>query len=545
MEPVGHLPPRKLDLEVAWESPWRGFWTNLRDAFRGPRAPQTGDLSGSPYLRIYWVRGRMPGRAIAASGLWHVAGAVIILLPIWGLLGQASEDVTPAETRQATLYVPSRYLPKINLRARAAKRLPPKRPDDAAKPLPQLGADAFNPQQTILSVPVRITHPRQTLIQPDAPDTPPKVVPPMPNIVEWAAESLAKPQLQLAPTAAAPVVRQRAANAAAAPEIASVDKAPINIAPAPSINPHPALAIEPSSTHAAERHTMQANAAAAPEMGAADPNGDASLRRLVALSATPAPAAPEVSIPPGNLAAPISISPAGTRPGVPGGVEHGSGDARSVGGGEAGNGTIGGGAAGGSSNLPAAISISGASGHSGNGGIGAGSSRPLNLKPMISLDAMSAPRRGPSVVGAIDPSLPPEKILSGKEVYTLHVNLPNLTSVTGSWIVNFAELDEGEAPPYRARAPLAGPEPIEKVDPKYPPGLIKEHVDGEVVLYAIIRKDGSVDSIQIVRGIDPRLDRNAIAALAQWKFRPATRDGAPVDLEAVVHIPFTFRNPAP
>jgi len=27
-------------------------------------------------------------------------------------------------------------------------------------------------------------------------------------------------------------------------------------------------------------------------------------------------------------------------------------------------------------------------------------------------------------------------------------------------------------------------------------------------------------------------------ALSQWKFRPATKQGAPVELEAIVHIPF-------
>src|SRR5438132_10823364 len=51
--------------------------------------------------------------------------------------------------------------------------------------------------------------------------------------------------------------------------------------------------------------------------------------------------------------------------------------------------------------------------------------------------------------------------------------------------------------------------PIRKVDPKYPPTLINEHVEGEVVLYAVIRGDGSVDSIQLVRGIDDELDRKS------------------------------------
>ncbi len=144
----------------------------------------------------------------------------------------------------------------------------------------------------------------------------------------------------------------------------------------------------------------------------------------------------------------------------------------------------------------------------------------------------------------MDPDISPEKILSGKEVYTLHVNMPNFTSAAGSWILNFAQLEEDD-PRFRQRGQLATPVPIEKVDPPYPQSAIRENIDGEVILYAIIRKDGSVDSIQLVHGVDPQLDHNAMEALARWKFRPATRDGNPVDVEAVVHIPFRFRSPVP
>ena len=59
----------------------------------------------------------------------------------------------------------------------------------------------------------------------------------------------------------------------------------------------------------------------------------------------------------------------------------------------------------------------------------------------------------------------------------------------------------------------------------------------------MIRKDGTVDSIQLLAGIDPAMDMNAMQALAQWKFRPAQRAGAPVDLEAIVHIPLHGAKP--
>jgi TonB family protein len=141
---------------------------------------------------------------------------------------------------------------------------------------------------------------------------------------------------------------------------------------------------------------------------------------------------------------------------------------------------------------------------------------------------------------------PPEKLLGSKRIHTLHVNMPNLTSASGSWVLNFAELDEMDAAASvrAAASDLAGPVPLRKVDPKYPPELRTAHVEGEVILYAIIRKDGTVDSIQLVHGVDSHLDANAMEALAQWKFQPAEKYGEPIDLEAVVHIPFRSRAPA-
>jgi protein TonB len=118
--------------------------------------------------------------------------------------------------------------------------------------------------------------------------------------------------------------------------------------------------------------------------------------------------------------------------------------------------------------------------------------------------------------------------------------MPNLASATGSWILSFAEMrqDEEQSKPSATSIALTGPVPLRKVDPKYPPLLASAKVEGEVVLYAVIRRDGSVDSIQLVRGIEPELDTNAMEALARWRFRPAERKGAPVELEAIVHIPF-------
>jgi TonB family protein len=529
----------RLDLGVDWGSPWVEFRSSWRNFFDGSKAPSPSDLPADSDLRVEWIEGKAPVKAFGSAILWHVALIGLLFLPIWRFLESKPPDL--ALPRIELTWTNPQDLPPISMPGRAPTPTPQ---GDPSKPLPQKGADAFHPRQTILSQPVRVNHPRQTLIQPDAPQAPPKIETPLPNIVEWAAAPAPpKPRLRMDNAAAAPQRQHRSTNDLTAPEIANQEKnaGELNIAESPTINPQPRLPMSAMSK-ASERQTTHTEDAAAPEVGAAS-SGDANLHRLVAISASPAPPAPEVSVPQGNLSARVAISPDGKQPGSPGGIEHGASENGGVGGEASSSGGAGKNSAGNGSSLPAAVNISGGT-HSSSGGIApAGrTTNKLILKPLNPADAPIA-HKGPSVIGPIDPSLPPEKILSGKEVYTLHVNMPNLTSVSGNWIMNFAQLDEGELPYNKPKGVLSGPIPQRKVDPKYPQTLIKEKVDGEVILYAIIRKDGTVDSIQLVRGIDPQLDKNSMDALSRWIFRPGARDGQPVDLEAVVHIPFHFRKP--
>jgi TonB family protein len=533
----------RLDLGVDWGSPWHDFRTSVHDFFRGPRAPENSELPADSDLRVEWIEGKIPGRAFTASALWHVAIIGLLLLPIWHFLASDPPNLAPVRI-ELTWANPTEDLPPVSLPGHEPKPSPKGNP---AKPLPQKGADAFHPRQTILSQPAVVTHPRQTLIQPDAPPTPPKIEVPLPNIVEWAAPKMpARPRLSAASTSAAPQIQHHAVNDLAAPEIVNQEKTPgpLDIAASPTMNLQPRMPVEAMSKAVAVRRNTQAETGAAPEIGATA-SGDDSLHRVIALSATPGPPAPEVSVPQGNLAARIAISPEGKQPGAPGGAENGAAGDGGSGGNSPRSGGRGTNANAGSGSSPTAVSISGGNAHAGNGGLAPASraTTKLNLKPMPALDAPPSAHHGPAVIGAIDPKLPPEVILSGKEIYTLHIDMPNLTSVTGNWVINFAQLDEGNPPYRKPTGTLSGPSLVSKVDPKYPPTLIKQHVDGEVVLYAIIRKDGSVDSIQLVHGIDPVLDKFSMEALARWTFRPASREGQPVELEAVVHIPFQFRRP--
>jgi TonB family protein len=125
------------------------------------------------------------------------------------------------------------------------------------------------------------------------------------------------------------------------------------------------------------------------------------------------------------------------------------------------------------------------------------------------------------------------RVFGTRRHYSMRLSMPNLTSSTGSWSIRFAELNATHG-----GADLSAPEAISKVDPAYPQDLMHDRVEGTVVLYAVIHADGSVGNVKVLEGFDDRLDENARKALEQWRFRPGTKDGLPVDIEAVVRVPF-------
>ncbi|HEY2013947.1 MAG TPA: energy transducer TonB, partial [Bryobacteraceae bacterium] len=129
----------------------------------------------------------------------------------------------------------------------------------------------------------------------------------------------------------------------------------------------------------------------------------------------------------------------------------------------------------------------------------------------------------------------PDPRLEGRAVYTVAIQMPNVTSYSGSWIVWFAERRPVPgAPPPDVRPPV----PTRKVDPKYIAEAVQDRVEGTVRLFAVIRQDGRVESVSLLRHLDDRLDQSAQEALSKWVFEPALRNGVPMDVEAVFEIPF-------
>jgi TonB family protein len=531
IDAVSHPVRAPVNLGVDWEPRREQFFSSVRDFFTGPRPTKNAESAVDGELPVEFIEERLPLRGFAASCVWHVIAIWLLVLPIWGFLPRVEPTLQTPHV-ELTWYTAPQDLPKILLPSSSVKAaIAVREARVAEKPAPKTVTETYHRRQTILSVPVRVTHPRQTLIQPKAPPEPPKMVSQLPNMVQWTASEPPKLQLELAASKATPRIARREMKNAMAPEIIDTRKTGARIDLLPTQTPKQlAMPLSASEAVAAARRTRSASKVAAPDIRE-NSEGAASVRQLIALSTTPALAVPTARVPAGNLAARIAMSPEGKKPRSPERAAAGSASISAMKGGE---------------KLPAAISISGGIPRANTGAAHVRSfRRDLGLTPFSRAAAQSVRPAAPTRIDVanINPSLPPETVFSGKRIYTMDISMPNVTSASGSWILNFAELDAANDTPAHRMGALSGPEPVIKVDPKYPPDMMREHVEGEVVLYAIIRKNGAVDSIRVMRSLDPELDRDAAAALAQWKFRPGTRAGVPVDIEAVVHIPFNYTNP--
>jgi TonB family protein len=508
-------------LAIAWGDFHGGMVSSLGVLLRSPFAAK-GTLKGA-FFSANWVEGRLPKRAVIAAALWHLA---FVIVPTPQFSGPRKNPAF--ENTELTWSGPIEDFPLLEIPRAKAKLNTRAVPE---KPLPARAADAFHPRQRIFTDPVHPNHPRQTLINSAAPPEPPKILPNLPNMVQLQQiAGPARPRLQISEETLKKLrpKQRRVAVAAAAPlpDIPNNEQRPAEISLAVQQNApaRPKLEINAGSAPRVGDRARTGDTGPAPDVGAQVSALNGSPATLIALSATPAPPAAPPVVPQGNLAARVSISPEGKSAGAPGEVSVSGAGSNSVG-----------------------VSISGgnprgSSAVSGLGGapkLNAPAPRLLVTKPEPNAGNDDPPERtAPPNFAALAPGAKPEQIFASRRVYTLHVNMPNLNSATGSWILNFSELRSSADAPRVISGDLSGPVPLKKVDPKYPPTLILDHVEGEVILYAILRGDGSVDSIQLVRGIDEQLDANAMNALSQWKFRPASKQGVPVELEAIVHIPF-------
>jgi len=95
--------------------------------------------------------------------------------------------------------------------------------------------------------------------------------------------------------------------------------------------------------------------------------------------------------------------------------------------------------------------------------------------------------------------------------------------------------------PYRPGSGIDPPQLLREVKADYTEEARQRGVSGDVILEIVVRRDGSVGDIRILQGLAGGLNDRAIQAVRQWRFTPARRQGAAVDVLVEVAVEFKLR----
>jgi len=540
----------KLVIET---EPWlRIFLRNVADLFR-PAPPKVW-VTAKPVE--YWADALVdrpaPWLGIAESFALHTAlvAAVYWLTLLWLSQPHVLPDEL-ADSRHIENYAISEYLPPVN---KAEKPEPPKRR------VAQKADPAYAPQE-IVSIHVNHQSTRQTIVNPVSPRLLSQDVP-LPNIVVWTpipsvAPVAANHPMRQLPLTTPPVVppmeqpAQRKLDALefpAQPQAVAPPEAPVNRNLAAVHLPAEPQAAVPPSQNAVQRRPgdinlamnapnveapqlpvpeqQAANGQQPPQSGqtqapipAAEPVAQGTgksqaqeMGQLLVTNVQPVAPSGPMTIPEGNRQGEFAAGPTG-HPGATARPEIAADGKDSPGGNKDGSNS--------SSNVFIAAP-------------------PNKVAGGVVVSAPSMPA-GPPAKADTGRNMPgagkiENQVFGDRKSYSMALSMPNLTSAAGSsWIIRFAERNPE---PGAAGDDLSAPVALSKVDPAYPPALMRDRIEGTVILYAVIHSDGTVGEVKVLQGLDDTLDGNARDALEKWHFRPGTKNGAPVDLEAVIKIPF-------
>src|SRR5918999_2494469 len=98
--------------------------------------------------------------------------------------------------------------------------------------------------------------------------------------------------------------------------------------------------------------------------------------------------------------------------------------------------------------------------------------------------------------------------------------------------------EPAELEPVHFTVGMTRPEIVHQVQPRYTELARRSGVQGTVIVEAIIDEKGYVTNVRVLRGLPMGLDRAAVDAIQQWRFKPATLNSKPVKVYYTLTVIF-------
>jgi TonB family protein len=570
-------PAPELILLIAPQPWFRVFMQNVRDLFRQSELVPAGIHSApAAFWSDVFVDRGLPWLRFLQSGFYHVLALAVIWAGSRFLALHPPPETRPPFTHaDVVYYAPSEYLPPLDTRRSNSAHARQADPEYSAQPIISVPPEADNRSQTIVTPPDLqlqrdVALPNVVALLEKMPGDPRLPIGPAPAVPASEIARLA-PRIEHSVIAPPPGLQATSPKTLQAPQSAVIAPPPavkvestrrlgdLSVGHTSVIAPAPQLTLDEQRAVPGRSSTaLRAPQGSSPQVIAPPPSLAPSGRshsggvlvngNMLALNLHPAVGAPP-DPPAGNRRGNFAATPEGHRgaSGAPGaavasGKADASADASA--------------ASKSSGNLPSGLYVGKAANPTspvaGNPASKNSGAYSVNPNLIAGLHPPRLPARTSNSGAESKLSREERAVFGDRQFYSLSLNMPNLNSAGGSWIIRFAALKPDSpsgSPSARAAAGnpsfdgsssagLSAPVATRKVDPAYPLELMRQNVGGTVILYAIIHADGTVGKVRVLRSVDDRLDQFASDAIAKWQFQPATNKGSPVDVEATFWIPF-------
>jgi periplasmic protein TonB len=97
------------------------------------------------------------------------------------------------------------------------------------------------------------------------------------------------------------------------------------------------------------------------------------------------------------------------------------------------------------------------------------------------------------------------------------------------------------APPVVVPANVTAASIVTQTKPTYPPEARAKLVEGEVLLRAIIDREGKISEVHVLSG-DDLLAQAAVNAVRQWRYKPMLVEGEPREVDTTITVTFSLKN---
>jgi TonB family protein len=78
---------------------------------------------------------------------------------------------------------------------------------------------------------------------------------------------------------------------------------------------------------------------------------------------------------------------------------------------------------------------------------------------------------------------------------------------------------------------------ITKVPPKYPDEAKRKHIEGQIILHAVIAVDGAVKNLTVISG-PQELTQTTLEAVKQWRYKQTLINGDPVEVDTTITVDY-------